>query len=143
MGLDDKDLKIIRELKRNSREPIREIAKKTGLRPSTVHKRLLQLVERKVIQGFTVRLDSKEVGENFVVFMLVKGGTSYQLENKVLQDGHVREVFGITGEYDLLLKMRFKDVEEFNDFIISFRKSQRGIENTLTMIATINLKEEL
>ncbi|HLC64996.1 MAG TPA: Lrp/AsnC family transcriptional regulator [Candidatus Nanoarchaeia archaeon] len=143
MSLDEKDLKIIRELKRNSREPIRGVAKKTGLRPSTVHQRLVQLVRNKVIQGFTVKLDSKALNENFVVFMLVKGGTSNYIQQSVLGDSHVREVFGITGEYDLLLKMRFKDVEEFNNFIISFRKGQKGIEQTLTMVATVNLKEEL
>ncbi|MFC1768199.1 Lrp/AsnC family transcriptional regulator [Nanoarchaeota archaeon] len=143
MALDEKDLKIIRELKRNSREPIRGIAKKTGLRPSTVHQRLVQLVKKGTIQSFTLKLDNKAIDQNFVVFMLVKGGTSNYIDQKLLHNDHVKEVFGVTGEYDLLLKLRFKDVEEFNKFIISFRKDQKAVENTLTMVGTANIKEEL
>ncbi len=143
MSLDEKDGKIIKELRKNARAPIRDIAKKTGLRPSTVHQRLVQLVKNKIIRGFTIKVESKEAEENFVVFMLVKGGPQHYLDQKILHDDHVKEVFGVTGEYDLLLKLRFKDVDEFNHFILTFRKDQKGIEQTLTMVGTIMLKEEL
>ena len=52
-------------------------------------------------------------------------------------------IFGVTGEYDLLLKLKFKDVEEFNDFLIKFRKEQKGVRQTFTMVSTANIKEEL
>ena len=41
-----------------------------------------------------------------------------------------------------MLKLKFSDVAEFNDFIIKFRKEQ-AIVTTLTMVATANIKEEL
>ena len=43
MDVDDKDFAIIQVLKENSRLPIRDIAKKTKLRPSTVNQRILKL----------------------------------------------------------------------------------------------------
>ncbi len=42
----------------------------------------------------------------------------------------------------MLLKLKFKDVEEFNDFIIKFRKEPL-IQTTLTMVVTADVKEEL
>src|SRR3989344_4771586 len=78
MELDNKDQRIIDILKQDSREPIREISKKTKIRPSTVHHRIQKLLENGVIEKFTIKLNNKEVGENFIVFMLVKGG---DLEN--------------------------------------------------------------
>jgi len=140
--MDKKDIAIVQILKEDSRMPIREIAKKTNIRPSTVHQRLVRLKGRKVIEKFTVKLDNKAADRNFIVFIFVKTKPSVLLEQKMMNSPHVTEVFGITGEYDLLLKLKFKDVDEFNDFIIKFRKDQK-IENTLTMVVTANVKEEL
>ena len=48
----------------------------------------------------------------------------------------------LTDSTQLIIKLKFKDVAEFNDFIIKFRKEQQ-VETTLTMVATANIKEEL
>ena len=141
MEIDGKDLAVISVLKENSRLPIRDIAKLTKLRPSTVHQRILKLKERGVIEKFTVKLSNKAVGEGFIVFMLVKTKPSAMLD-RLVGDKHVKEFFGITGEYDLFLKLKFRDVEEFNEFIIKFRK-ESSIQTTLTMVVTANVKEEI
>ena len=142
MDLDKKDSTIISILKQDARLSIRDIAKKTSIRPSTVHQRIQRLRKEGVIEKFTLKLDNKAVGENFIVFMLVKTKPNVILDNKVIQNEHVKEVFGLTGEYDLLIKLKFNDIEEFNDFVIKFRKEQQ-IEITLTMVVTANVKEEL
>ena len=143
MEIDSKDEKIMGILKQDSREPIREIAKKTKIRPSTVHQRIQKLIENNIIEKFTIKLNNKSVGENFIVFMLVKGGTTEYIDSKILNDRHVKEVFGITGEYDLLIKLKFKDVGEFHQFVLDFRKYKKEIQSTLTMVVTANLKEEI
>ena len=143
MELDNKDKLIIKVLKENSRIPIRDIAKKTGIRPSTVHERVKKLVKESVIEKFTLKLNNKSVEQNFIVFMLIKGGTTEYINTKITNNEHVKEVFGITGEYDLLLKLKFKDVEEFNKFLIKFRKEQKGVRQTYTMVTTADVKEEV
>jgi len=140
--IDKKDIPIIEALKENSRLSIRDIAKKTRLRPSTVHQRITKLKESNVIERFTLKLNNKAVGENFIVFMLVKTKPNVILDNKAMQNEHVKEAFGLTGEYDLLLKLKFNGIDEFNDFVLKFRKEQQ-IESTLTMVVTANIKEEL
>lgn len=138
--LQDKDIKIIEVLKENSRLPIRDIAKKTNLRPSTVHDRINKLKEDDIIEKFTVKLNNKEINENFIVFMFIT--TSKDLEPGFFNNKHIKEVFGVTGDYDLVLKLKFKDIEDFNKFIIDLRKN-KSIIKTTTMIATINIKEEI
>ncbi|MCP3682466.1 MAG: Lrp/AsnC family transcriptional regulator [bacterium] len=138
--LDEKDMKIIGVLRNDAGLSMKDIGKKTGLRPSTVHQRIKKLKKDKVIEKFTVKLDSKAIMENFVVFMLVSSDKN--IEDRIFANKHVKEVFGITGEYDLFMKLKFKDVDEFNKFVIGFRKTQ-GIKKTLTMVSTIALKEEL
>ena len=68
--------------------------------------------------------------------------TSEDLPQSFFQDKHIKETFGITGEYDLLIKLKFKDIEEFNQYIINLRK-QKQIRKTLTTIVTVNIKEEV
>jgi len=143
MELDKKDNLIIDVLKENSRLSVRKTAKKTSVRPSTVHERIKKLVKEGVIEKFTLKLNNKAVGESFIVFMLVKGGTKDYIDSKIINDRHIKEIFGVTGEYDLLLKLKFKDVEEFNDFLIKFRKEQKGVRQTFTMVSTANIKEEI
>jgi DNA-binding Lrp family transcriptional regulator len=138
--LDAKDKKIIAELKKNSREPIRDIAKSAGLRPSTVHQRINRLKKDGIIERFTIKLKNKAVGESLIIYMLV--ATEKEIDNRAFASPHIKEVFGITGEYDLLLKMKFEDVEEFNDFLIRFRKEHK-LGKTLTMVSTICVKEEI
>ena len=142
MKLDEKDEKIISILKENSRHSVRNIAKKTGIRPSTVHQRIQKLIKNNVVEKFTIKLNNKLIGENFIAFMLIKGTTSDYISSKFLTNKNVKEVFGVTGEYDVLVKLKFGDVEEFNDFIIKFRKEMKSIQSTLTMVATANIKEE-
>ena len=137
--LDSKDLKIINALKQNSRESIRDIAKKTKLRPSTVHVRIRKLVDEGVIENFTLKLNNEAMGESFIVFILLN---TDDLDARVIKDKHVKEVFGITGEYDLLIKAKFSDVSEFNDFVLNLRK-HHNIKETLSMVATANIKEEV
>lgn len=141
MKLDDTDKLILNELKKDSRKTIREIAKTLKLRPSTVHQRITKLREANVIEKFTIKTSNKEVGENFIVLMLVSTEGAI-IPEAAFKDAHIKEVFGITGEYDLMIKMKFIDVEEFNRFILEFRKKY-GLKKTVTMVATVNLKEEV
>lgn len=143
MDIDSKDQRIIEALKQDSRAPVREISKITKIRPSTVHQRVQKLVKNKVIEKFTVKLNNKAVGENFIVFVLVKGSMKEYIGTRLVEASHIKEIFGVTGEYDLLLKLKFKDVEEFNSFILDLRKDKRDIQSTMTMVATANIKEEL
>ena len=143
MEIDPKDEKIIEVLRHDSRASIREISKLTKIRPSTIHQRIQKLIENKIIEKFTIKLNNNKVGENFIVVMLVKGSTTDYIDTKIISNNHVKEVFGVTGEYDVLVKLKFENVEEFHNFILNFRKNNKDIQSTLTMVVTANLKEEI
>lgn len=141
-ALDPRDVKILTLLKDNARASIREISKKTGIRPSTVHARIKKLRETGVIEKFTVKLSDEKVGEGFTVFMLISGSTERYLDSAMLKDDHVKGVYGITGEYDVLIKMKFEDLSAFNSLLLDFRdKYSKHLSKTLTMVQTVKLKE--
>jgi DNA-binding Lrp family transcriptional regulator len=138
--LDDKDLAIINILKDNSRTSIRDIAKITKFRPSTVHVRISQLIKNNIIEKFTLKLNNISFGEDFIVFVMIK--TTSEIKKSVFKDDCVKEVFGITGEYDIMIKLKFKNIIDFNTWLLKFRK-ENNISSTITMVSTITLKEEI
>ncbi len=142
-NLDKKDVTIITMLKNNARASIRDISKATGIRPSTVHQRIKRMVENGIIEQFTVKLNDDKIGEGFCVFMLISGSTERYLDHKILASECIKGIYGITGEYDLLLKLKFQDMKAFNDFLLDFReKYSDHISKTLTMVQTVKLKDE-
>ena len=140
--LDEKDMEIIKILETNSRASIREIGKLIDMRPSTVHLRIKKLQDQGVIEKFTIKLNDEKLGRNLVVFMLISGAMDKYLNDAVMKDPCVQEIHGITGEYDLLMKLKFRDMKEFNKFVIGFRdKFSDSISKTITMVQTVRLKE--
>ena len=109
MDIDDKNNKIIEILKKNSRSSIRDIAKATGIKPSTVHQRITKLRKQGVIEGFITKINRKYIGENIIIYALAT--TEKQLDQSFLRNKHIKEATNITGEYDLILKLTFKDMK--------------------------------
>jgi len=140
VSLDTKDRQLIEALRVDARSTIRDLAKQTNMRPSTVHSRMKRLLERGVVEHYTVKLNHLLMGEGLAVFVLAT--TEGTIPAKVFNNPHVKEVFGITGEYDLLLKLRVANLEEFNRFILEFRDLPQ-VKKTHTMVGTIHLKEGL
>jgi DNA-binding Lrp family transcriptional regulator len=140
--LDKKDKSIIQILKHDSRSSVRTIAKETGIRPSTVHQRIKRLVDGGAIKKFTVKLDDELVGEPLTVFILIVGAPGKYLDIKLFKSSAVKEVHGITGEYDIIMKCKFADLKDFHKFLIEFRdKYGKNISKTITMVETAKLKE--
>jgi len=136
--LSQREKNILDLLKQDSRQPIKKIAKATNTKPSTVYQTIRRLQANGTIERFTLVLNDKKVNRNFTVFMLIT--TSRNLEDDFFSNECIDEVFGVNGEYNLLLKMKFADVEAFNNFLIEFRK-KKYIVKTLTMVATVKIKE--
>ena len=139
LRLDKKDLKIIDIIKQNSRLPIRDIAKKAQLKSSTVHLRLQKLIKNRIIEKFTLKLNNQAAEQDFIAFVYL---TAQNLPNTFFSNTNLKEAFHITGEYNLLLKLKFKDISQFNNYLNSLHKN-KSITKITTNVVTQNLKEEL
>ena len=95
----------------------------------------------KVIEGYSVKLNEKIMERDFTVYMLVNGSTGNYLKTEFLQKKEVVEVSGITGEYDLIIKMQFQNITNYNDFLTKFRNEYSSdIKQTVTMVRTEKIK---
>lgn len=143
LAIDDSDRRVLDALRGNARASLKDIAQRTGLRPTTVFNRIRRLTDAGVIERFTIRVNPAAVGEDFVAFVLVSGLPERFADEWLLKNRHVAEAYGVTGEYDLLIKLRFAGKAEFNDFILDFRERyKRSVTRTVSMIETATLKRE-
>ena len=141
MQPDGLDHKIIALLEQNARAPVQTLASATGKPASTVYHRIKKLEESGVIEGYTVKLDEKTMGKDFTVYVLVSGSTGNYLDENFLEKKEVTEVVGVTGEYDILLKMQFADILDYNKFLTDFRQEYvNNIRQTVTMVRTERIK---
>jgi len=97
-----------------------------------------------VIEKYVALLDDEKLKIEIVGFILIKGRTTQYLDKMptLHTDPHVAEIRGVTGDYDMLIKTRFRTMREFSQFLINLREQLgEDIFETKTLISTIKLKE--
>lgn len=141
--IDEKDKKIIEVLRDHAEFATRQIAKKTLLPITTVHNRIRKLRKEGIIRKYTVKLDNSKLGKNFVSYILVsvnlailkqKHKTQHDLANELKKFYFVERADIVTGGTDMVVIMRVKDVEEFDNCLLNKLQLVEGIDKTQSLI---------
>ena len=149
--LDDTNFKILELLQEDCKIGVQKISKRVGKGISTVHDRVKALEQSKIIKQYTAILDPVLLNRPTLALIFVTiryrvPGLSDLLSQKefcqdIAQHPFVQEVFVLSGEYDVFLKVRTKDVEVMNQFIVDFLRKLPAVERTLTMFVMDNYLE--
>jgi DNA-binding Lrp family transcriptional regulator len=139
----DLDVRLIEALREDGRRSLRKLAEILGVSPSTVGKRLSDLEERGVIQGFKPALDYRKLGFPLVAVTKIKarGDALPAIVEALAADAHLTHVYEITGEFDVLVIGRFRDETAMNREIKRML-SLPGIEGTNTSVVLSAAKED-
>jgi len=145
--IDEKDLAILRELETDSSRSTKAIAKALGMPRATVHERIRKMREKGIIRGFTVIPDYSKLGEPISAFILVSflpnsSISQRELAKKISEFNGVREVHLISGEYDILLKVRGKSMEDIGSLVIDRLRQIEGVGRTITCASFATVKDE-
>jgi len=149
--LDSKDVEILRILQKNCRLSAKEIAEKIKSPISTVYAKIRRMEKLKVILGYRAILNAKELGRGTTAFILasvayrVPGSkeplSQVEIAEKIALFPEVQEVHIISGNWDLLIKVKAKDVDEVGEFVVNKLRKVEGIEKTLTCMVFKTAKE--
>lgn len=124
MKLDEIDESIIAEMKMNRKLKLRELSSSLGIPISTVHYRIKRLLKNNVI-GKSVSINWKEIGYNILGFVYVKIPDQTQrgeFLNSVRQFPYVESVYLVMDEYNVILLIRARDNQSFDQNISIIRK---------------------
>ena len=142
--LDDVNLKIIDLLSTDSSTPFVEIAKQIGISDATVHIRVKRLVTSGIISKFTISVDNNRLGYDHLAFMgiNVEPGTAENVTNALSHLEEVLEIHEMHGRFDLLLKIRAKNLYEMRDIVEKKVRKLPSILETELMTVLKTRKEE-
>lgn len=150
LKLDQKDFEILAFLQENCKMTAKEIARKISSPVTTIFAKIKRMEKMGVIKGYRAILDAKKLDRGTTAFILAS--FSYRLKGEELLSQReiikqiarfpeVQEVHIITGDWDIMIKVRAKDVDAIGDFVIDRLRAVKGIEKTLTCMVFETGKE--
>ena len=151
MEADEKDIEILRLLQRDAKISAREISDSVGSPITTVYSRIKRLEDSGIIKGYKPVLDAEKMGRPTTAFILASFAyrtpgleeplDQRQIAKEVARLSEVQEVHIIAGDWDILIKVKERDVAAVGRFVVDKLRNIRGIERTLTCMVFDAVKE--
>jgi DNA-binding Lrp family transcriptional regulator len=137
--LDRIDSRIVQELQRDARIPMRDLADAIGAAASTCSERIRRLQTRNVITGFHADIDLAVLGRSVqaLVFAQIRplGQPLIERFNRdALAMPEVMAVFVLAGGDDFLLHVAVNDVHHLHTFLLTKLSSRKEITQFRTSI---------
>lgn len=144
--IDDLDHQILAALKRDGRKGAAEIARELGQPRTTIVERIKRLEAQQVILGYTARVNHARLGAGVVSFVMASfapaSGTSQkEVARRIARLPGVEEVHVISGEWDILAKVRGASIESIGELVLEKIRTTPGVARTLTMAAFAGIRE--
>ena len=143
--LDNIDCRILRALQNNGRLQNTELAEQVGLSCSACLRRVNILEEKGVIDRYVALLSPSKINCPVTVYVLgtffeedYKKRERFIFEMKLIPQ--VNECHLIAGEWDFILKLYVKDLEEFHKIRCKYLNESIGIKNVKSEIILKTIK---
>ena len=135
MNLDPKDRQLLHMLQEDSKRTTKSMATALDLSVTAVFERIKKLEKLKVIDKYVALVDRKLIRKDFMVLCHVKleqHRKEYitQFEREITQFPEVLECFHVSGDYDYILKIALKDIQEYREFMVTKLTNLQHIAST-------------
>jgi DNA-binding Lrp family transcriptional regulator len=146
----EKDLRILNLLQKNCRMTAKDVAQTIDSPVTTVFAKIKRMEKLGIIKDYKAVLDAQKLNRGTTAFILAS--VSYRLkegaalsQRKIAKEiarlPEVQEVHIITGDWDILIKVKEKDVGAIGKFVVDKLRMVEGIEKTLTCMVFETEKE--
>ncbi|MFL6309981.1 MAG: Lrp/AsnC family transcriptional regulator [Nitrososphaera sp.] len=142
--LDEVNLKILDILSRDASRPFVDIAKELEISDATVHIRVRRLRAAGILRKFTISTDNALLGYDHLAFIgiNISRGTSEEVIVALSPLDEILELHELYGEFDLLLKVRARSLEEMRDIVVNKLGKIPQITEAQLMTVLKTTKEE-
>ena len=122
--MDSIDKKLLGLLQEDTKKTTKELSMVLNLSVTAVYERIKKLEREGVISKYVAILDRNKVEKAFVVFCHIKliqhtKDLIHTFESEVIKLDEVLECFHVSGDYDYILKVNVKDMEEYREFMVT------------------------
>ncbi|MBX4984830.1 Lrp/AsnC family transcriptional regulator [Rhizobium lentis] len=145
--LDRIDVKILRALQAEGRLTNAELAERVNVSPATCHRRTQRLFDDGYITGVRAEVAPASVGLGALVMVGVVLDRSTPesfaaFESAVLELKEVLDCNLVAGDFDYLLKIRVRDIADFNKLHGQKLIALPGVRQTRTFFVMKEVKED-
>ena len=135
MALDKTDKKLLELLQIDTKKTTKELSVKLNLSVTAIYERIKKLEREGIIEKYVALLNKSKIDKNFVVFCHIKllqhtKDFISQFEKQVKQLDEVLECFHVSGDYDYILKVCLKDMDQYRDFLVTKLTTLQHIGST-------------
>jgi Lrp/AsnC family leucine-responsive transcriptional regulator len=133
--MDATDKKLLALLQNDSKKTTKELAVKLHLSVTAVYERIRKLEREGIINRYVALLNRNKIHKGFVVFChlkLIQHSKEFltKFEQEVVKLDEVLECFHVSGDYDYILKICVKDMEEYREFMVTKLTTLQHIGST-------------
>ncbi len=160
MGLDESQMKTYYLKLIRSSNPLclyghpRNFSKHINMLEYILEEVLIKGMEdRGIIKYYKTVLDAKKLGKGTTAFILASFGyrtpgiekslDQREIAKKIAKFPEVLETHLISGSWDILIKVKAKDVDEIGKFVVDKLRKVKGVEKTLSCMVYGTAKESL
>jgi Lrp/AsnC family leucine-responsive transcriptional regulator len=135
MTFDIIDRNLLKLLQTDSKKTTKELSLKLNLSVTAVYERIKKLEKEGIISNYVALLNRNKIEKGFVVFChlkLMQHTKEFisQFEKEVVKLNEVLECYHVSGDYDYILKICVKDMEEYREFMVTKLTTLQHIGST-------------
>ena len=149
--ISEKDLEILKILQENCRLRAKEISKKVDTPISTVFAKTKRMESEGIIKGYKAILDAKRLDRGTTAFILVSfeqqssgqqaNPSQREVAKEIAKLREVQEVHIVSGDWDMVVKVKAKDVDMIGKLVLDKMRLIKGVKRTLTCMVFESEKE--
>ena len=134
--VDDLDLKLLSELKKDGSISIPLLAKKLNINASVLYSRIKRLIKKKMIKKFTIDIDETQLGFGVKAYVGINRDPKLKTEihENLLKISEIDRIIEVTGRFDLMVGALSEDLEQLHTIVVDKIGKIDGILNTETFV---------
>lgn len=145
--LDRTDLRILRELQKDGRLAIVELANRVALSATACQRRVKKLEDSGVIARYAALLDPQALGQQVDAFVRVSierqsTETAVAFQEAVRKLPQVRACYVMTGDLDYLLHVAVEDLQAFAEFSMKVLIGLPGVKDVRSSLVLEAIKKD-
>lgn len=145
-SLDSTDRQLLEALQHDARQTIAELAQRVSLSSSPCWRRVRQLEEAGVIEGYHARLSRQKLGYGVTGFVHLQMSNHMPdmmaaFEREVVALPQVLACHNLSGHYDYLIEAIAPDLESFSQLVRVKIRSLPGVKEIATSFSLKEVKQ--
>jgi len=126
-------MKILEILRKNARTPYTSLARDLNISEAAIRKRIEKLIRVGVVKRFTIDYELENEVKAAVLVKVAPPNPTSDISRRIVKINGVEMVYEVTGDYDILVIVRGKNINMINKSIDEIR-SINGVYGTNSMI---------